>query len=185
MVETSQDTFAFFWDIPDAIQFTVISGLVKSDFNQLGLAGAQVAVISAQHAASADSIAATAFNGEYIVIAVTNDDGRPATPIEITFTKKGFKPTDIIWPIFEFPPPSTITRNLTMLQDSDGDGISDAVENASNCLKADDPDTDDDGIVDGKEDKNFNGIKELNETDPCTADRRQASPWIPLLLPGD
>lgn len=57
-----------------------------------------------------------------------------------------------------------------MMADSDGDGISDRVEIDSPCLDANDADTDDDGIADGQEDINFNGIREPNEIDPCESD---------------
>lgn len=56
------------------------------------------------------------------------------------------------------------------LVDSDGDGISDAIEVASGCLDPFDTDTDDDGIPDGLEDYNRNGVVELFETDPCNPD---------------
>ena len=54
--------------------------------------------------------------------------------------------------------------------DTDNDGISDTVENASACLEADDADTDDDCIPDGVEDANHNGSLDPNETDPCDRD---------------
>ena len=53
--------------------------------------------------------------------------------------------------------------------DSDFDGIADHVENAS-CTNPMDADTDDDGIKDGDEDKNHNGIVDAGETNPCNAD---------------
>ncbi len=51
-----------------------------------------------------------------------------------------------------------------------GDGIIDLVENASPCLSANDADTDDDGIIDGNEDANHDGIVDPDETDPCDID---------------
>ncbi|MCP4691308.1 MAG: hypothetical protein GY859_24895, partial [Desulfobacterales bacterium] len=59
---------------------------------------------------------------------------------------------------------------ITAWSDSDGDGISDSVENASACLEVDDEDTDNDGILDGVEDANRNGAVDANETDPCEWD---------------
>ncbi|MCA9543649.1 MAG: hypothetical protein KC613_04645, partial [Myxococcales bacterium] len=55
--------------------------------------------------------------------------------------------------------------------DADGDGIPDDVENAG-CTNANVADTDMDGIDDGDEDTNGNGIHEplLGETNPCDAD---------------
>ena len=43
-------------------------------------------------------------------------------------------------------------------------------ENIAQCLVSSDADTDDDGIKDGDEDKNHNGIVDAGETDPCNAD---------------
>ena len=163
-VEKSREVFSFWFPfIPFDKKFTVITGLVKSDFNQLGLAGARVALGS--NAKSANSIAATEFNGEYIVIAFTEGFG---SQIEITFTKDGFKPTTVSWP----PTRGQITQDLEMesIGDVDGDGIKDAAENASSCLDADDADTDNDGIADGDEDMNKNGVKDSGETDPCRRD---------------
>lgn len=53
--------------------------------------------------------------------------------------------------------------------DSDGDGISDSVENEG-CTNPLDSDSDDDGIYDGIEDTNHNGIVDSGETDPCSED---------------
>ncbi len=53
--------------------------------------------------------------------------------------------------------------------DSDGDGLSDTLENAA-CTDPDDADTDDDGIIDGLEDANHNGVVDNGETNPCNAD---------------
>lgn len=55
------------------------------------------------------------------------------------------------------------------MTDSDMDGIPDNIEYIS-CTNPDDADTDDDGIVDGDEDINHNGIVDTGETDPCDAD---------------
>ena len=54
--------------------------------------------------------------------------------------------------------------------DADSDGISDDVENAILCLDSTDDDSDDDGILDGREDANRNGIVDAGETDPCNSD---------------
>jgi hypothetical protein len=170
-VEKSREVFSFWFSfISFNKKFTVITGLVKSDFNQLGLAGARVALGS--DAKSANSIAATEFNGEYIVIAFTDRGGfLISCQIEITFTKDGFKPTTVCLQ------PSggqngAITHDLVMesIGDVDGDGIKDAAENASTCLDPNDADSDDDGIVDGDEDTNKNGVKDPGETDPCRLD---------------
>jgi hypothetical protein len=56
-----------------------------------------------------------------------------------------------------------------MLNDSDNDGISDLLEimTGTNPLDAD---TDDDGITDGQEDLNHNGLVDIGETDPRKID---------------
>jgi len=54
--------------------------------------------------------------------------------------------------------------------DSDADGLPDYLENALTCPNLNDSDSDDDGILDGNEDKNMNGIFDSGETDPCKRD---------------
>ncbi len=53
--------------------------------------------------------------------------------------------------------------------DTDGDGLSDSLENTT-CTNPNDADTDDDGISDGVEDANHNGVVDSDETDPCNSD---------------
>jgi len=53
--------------------------------------------------------------------------------------------------------------------DIDGDGLPDDLENQM-CTDPNDADTDDDGILDGVEDANHNGLVDTNETDPCNID---------------
>jgi DNA-binding beta-propeller fold protein YncE len=54
--------------------------------------------------------------------------------------------------------------------DTDADGLPDHIETAIVCLDVNDADSDEDGIVDGDEDKNKNGIRDADETDPCKPD---------------
>jgi len=54
--------------------------------------------------------------------------------------------------------------------DSDNDGICNALEISSQCLDANDADTDDDGIPDGVEDANHNDVVDAGEIDPCDID---------------
>ena len=54
--------------------------------------------------------------------------------------------------------------------DTDGDGLTDFLENNSPCLDPNDADTDDDGIMDGSEDTDLNGVMDTGETDPCNRD---------------
>jgi len=53
--------------------------------------------------------------------------------------------------------------------DADQDGLTDSFENTI-CTDANDADTDDDGILDGVEDANHNGVVDAGETDPCDID---------------
>ena len=50
--------------------------------------------------------------------------------------------------------------------DSDEDGLPDDLESTM-CTDPNDADTDDDGIKDGDEDTNHNGVVDPGETDPC------------------
>ena len=62
-----------------------------------------------------------------------------------------------------------VTANFIPQEDTDGDGLSDSLEN-SGCTDPFDTDTDDDGISDGEEDLNHNGIVDAGETSPCNVD---------------
>ncbi|MDH4382869.1 MAG: hypothetical protein QE509_13405 [Gammaproteobacteria bacterium] len=53
--------------------------------------------------------------------------------------------------------------------DQDGDGLPDRFETGT-CPSATDADSDDDGITDGVEDANANGLVDAGETAPCEAD---------------
>lgn len=53
--------------------------------------------------------------------------------------------------------------------DRDRDGLFDRYETGG-CPAADDADSDDDGLADGVEDANFDGVVDAGETDPCDAD---------------
>ncbi len=57
----------------------------------------------------------------------------------------------------------------TTFTDSDGDTISDLIEESA-CTDPNLRDTDKDGLDDGIEDSNFDGIHDSNETDACKAD---------------
>ena len=119
-VEQTQEIFEV-WSTSQEVSLTVISGLVKSDRNQVGLSGARVAVSSSAHAQRSDFITETVFNGEYSVIALTTDlNGDPIpSPIEITSTKSGFQATTVTLQESE-KINGTITRDLVMQAGSDG-----------------------------------------------------------------
>ena len=69
---------------------------------------------------------------------------------------------------------------LDPVQDSDADGVPNAVEEGSTCLDANNPDSDGDGLCDGDadvagvcvagEDLNGDGLVNSGETDPCRVD---------------
>ena len=72
---------------------------------------------------------------------------------------------------------SGFRHTLLDLTDSDGDGISDIIEDLDQDgivdageTDPDDADTDDDGLSDGEEDSNYNGIVDALETDPRETD---------------
>ena len=69
-----------------------------------------------------------------------------------------------------------LTRPETDLLDSDGDGLSDDIEERGQTdpLR---PDTDDDGIPDGKEDRNRNDRVDPGETDPRSVDTDNDGIW--------
>jgi hypothetical protein len=65
--------------------------------------------------------------------------------------------------------PDSVSNPL--LADTDGDLLGDALESINGaCPFADDIDSDDDGLADGSEDINLNGVVDTGETDPCNAD---------------
>ena len=72
---------------------------------------------------------------------------------------------------WQYDPLGNITAYaVTSYTDTDGDGLADDIENNSLCLDPNDADTDDDGILDGNEDRNKDGILDPDESDPCLAD---------------
>ncbi len=89
----------------------------------------------------------------------------------LTATAAGYSPTS--YPGVLLPDGGLISKDFGLVPlggDADGDGILNAVENASSCLDPADADTDDDGLADGSEDANQNGAIDPDETDPCDAD---------------
>jgi len=64
---------------------------------------------------------------------------------------------------------STRYIGYTIYSDSDYDGLPDDLENMK-CTDPNDADTDEDGIADGIEDKDHDGVVDPGETDPCNID---------------
>jgi hypothetical protein len=60
-------------------------------------------------------------------------------------------------------------KGVIVIVDSDNDGLLDTIE-AILGTDPNDADTDNDGIPDGVEDANHNGVVDEGETDPCNAD---------------
>lgn len=54
--------------------------------------------------------------------------------------------------------------------DSDSDLIPDHTEDGVTCLNSNNADSDNDGLLDGLEDVNFNGVVDANESNPCLVD---------------
>jgi hypothetical protein len=85
-----------------------------------------------------------------------NNDGKP--DLVLSYSDTNFISTYL-----------NITNTHLNSQDSDGDGLTDSIEQLS-CTSPNDADTDDDGIIDGVEDANKNGVVDDGETDPCNSD---------------
>ncbi len=62
-----------------------------------------------------------------------------------------------------------ISDNDSALCDFDEDGLTDVLE-AEMCTDPNEPDTDNDLLLDGEEDANKNGTVDVDETDPCDSD---------------
>lgn len=68
------------------------------------------------------------------------------------------------------PAGNMITAEQRFQSDQDADFLPDAMEKQDACPDIHDADSDDDGISDGMEDSNQNGIVDAGETDPCNPD---------------
>ena len=88
--------------------------------------------------------------GNYLAIRITNNSG---SDYDVS--------TGGAW--------SYITPGGEESVDSDGDGLPDDLENTT-CTDPNNLDTDNDGIIDGVEDANHNGLVDSDETDPCKSD---------------
>jgi hypothetical protein len=136
---------------------------------------AQAAVISERHARTENPLIKILIGKNYIITALTREgDGTVIPfPIEITCTGKGLLPTNLNFEdsdIQKVGENREIIRNIFIITDFDGDGILNAAEDSSDCLDAADADTDDDGIADGDEDINKDGVQISGETNPCLLD---------------
>jgi hypothetical protein len=97
---------------------------------------------------------------EVLLTVIRGDSGQLEHTESLDFTESFFVST--VYPV---------TIDLSGIDDSDGDGLPDDIENApSSCTDAFDADSDDDGLADGVEDKNQNGVVDPGETDPCNTD---------------
>ena len=78
--------------------------------------------------------------------------------------------SDGLYYTYEYDSTGNIVAELIAM-DSDGDGLIDPIEaDWGGCLNPDDADSDDDGIPDGTEDANHNGVQDEGETHPCKID---------------
>ena len=71
--------------------------------------------------------------------------------------------------VLDDQPDGVYFSSLSIVGDIDGDSLPDDVEDSS-CTDENDADSDDDGLSDGEEDVNHNGIVDSGETDPCNDD---------------
>ncbi len=86
----------------------------------------------------------------------------------ILFSKQGLRDSE--YDDIPADPWEGITLEIReTVSDTDGDGLSDTLE-AQMCADPDDADTDNDGIPDGDEDRDQDGMVDDGETDPCDAD---------------
>jgi len=56
------------------------------------------------------------------------------------------------------------------IKDKDSDGLPDCTEVITGCTDFDNPDSDEDGLLDGEEDRNQDGMVDIDETSPCEPD---------------
>ena len=136
-----------------------IPGFVNGHITD-ALSGYQIAdvKISTDTSASALSLA----DGAYVMV-------HPPGTYDLTAQKSGYDSKTILG-VHVSEGGSTPLNIVLMPVDTDSDGISDAVENATPCLDANDDDSDDDGIIDGNEDADHDGVVDAGETDPCEED---------------
>jgi len=102
--------------------------------------------------------------GSYLLI-------HPPGTVSVTLQKDGYS-TEII-PGVQISEGGITSLDIALTpvpEDTDGDGMPDSVENAVGCLDANDDDSDDDGILDGNEDTDYDGELDSGETDPCDED---------------
>ena len=133
-----------------------LSGMVKDAITQQTLADVQIKTNLNQSTLSLP-------DGSYLMV-------HPAGPSFLVTAEKSGYSSKIVPGVTINEGGSTSLDIMLMPVDTDGDGIPDVVENASDCLDANDADTDDDCIPDGVEDANHNGSLDPNETDPCDRD---------------
>jgi uncharacterized protein (TIGR03382 family) len=118
--------------------------------------GETLTVVAVTQPASGGTVAITADNSAVVFTPV------PGSSVTVTFTytvSDGNGGTAVV----------TVTVILTSNLDSDGDGLSDVLERETGTDPFDD-DTDDDGLMDGVEDANHNGVVDPGETNPRISD---------------
>jgi hypothetical protein len=146
------------------------SGLVKDAITQLTLADVKIKT-------DLDQTTLGLSNGSYLMV-------HPAgSSFSITAEKPGYF-SKVVAGIAISEGESTALDLTLAPVDTDGDGIPDLVEDASDCLVASDADTDDDCIPDGVEDANHNGSIDTGEAIPAVSDlaKPNTMPWLPLML---
>ena len=133
-----------------------ISGLIKDNRNNRPVGGVKLRTLNGTGSGLSDK------DGIYVIV---DEEGIYTLEAFVDGFEK-FKTNVRIFPLDETP------LNIQLIpQDSDGDLIPDQIEEMTGT-DPNNPDTDKDGIPDGLEDTNHNGIweKDLNELDPRKPD---------------
>lgn len=133
-----------------------ISGLIKDNRNNKPLGGVKLRTVNGTGSGLSDR------DGIYVIV---DEEGIYTLEAFVDGFEK-YKTNVRIFPLDETP------LNIKLIpQDSDGDLIPDQIEESTGT-DPENPDTDNDGVPDGIEDKNHNGIweKHLDELDPRKPD---------------
>jgi len=122
-------------------------------------AGAEQAYLNLSQLFGADGFNWTPIGTKEILLEVRgSESGTIAHSLSLDFSQNFY--VSMVYPV---------EINVDEPQDTDGDGLLNYLENRW-CTDRFDADSDDDGILDGIEDANHNGVVDEGETDPCNID---------------
>jgi streptogramin lyase len=134
-----------------------VTGVITDRFSAQELGDVRIKTNSNQSALSLST-------GSYLLV-------HPPGTVSFTLQKDGYN-TEIV-PGVQISEGGITSLDIVLTPapgDTDGDGIPDMVENSVDCLNPNDDDSDDDGILDGNEDTDYDGELDPGETDPCDED---------------